>query len=121
MHSNFQQQISARCDKRRWPDEMNSRLLVRTNIVAALLSLSTASWASVDSSPTPGGIYRLKPGIYTADGSGCESPANAAIRQYDGRGISTPHSRACRAKVRIRKGNRFTVDQTCIDRGAGHG
>lgn len=86
--------------------------------IAALLATGTAL-ASVDASPKPGGVYRLKPGIYVAQGESCRSPANAVIRQYDGRGISGAHSRACRATILSRRGNRFVVDQSCIDAGAG--
>ncbi len=86
--------------------------------IAVLLAAGTA-FASVDTSPKPGGVYRLKPGIYVAKGESCRSPANAVIRQYDGRGISGAHSRACRAKILSRRGNRFVVDQSCIDAGAG--
>jgi len=75
--------------------------------------------ASVDTTPRPGGVYRLKPGIYVAKGSSCGAPANAAIRRYDGRGLSGAHSRACRATVLSRKGTRYTVSQSCIDAGAG--
>ena len=75
--------------------------------------------ASVDTSAPPGGVYRLKPGIYVAQGTDCTAPANAAIRQYDGKGLSTAHTRACNAVVRARKGSRYTVDQSCIDAGAG--
>lgn len=42
-----------------------------------------------------------------------------AIRQYDGRGISTAHSRSCVARILSRKGNTFDVSQSCIDAGAG--
>ncbi len=81
-------------------------------------AVSTAG-ASADTSPKPGGVYKLKPGIYVAEGSECGSPANAAIRQYDGKGISTAHTRECKAVVRKRKGSNYTVDQSCIDAGAG--
>ena len=83
-----------------------------------LAAISTAG-ASADTSPKPGGVYPLKPGIYVAEGSECGAPANAAIRQYDGKGISTAHTRACKATVKKRKSNSFTVDQSCIDAGAG--
>lgn len=86
--------------------------------VAALLAAGTAL-ANVDTSPRPGGVYRLKPGIYVAKGERCRSPANAVIRQYDRRGISGAHSRACRATILSQRGNRFVVDQSCIDAGAG--
>lgn len=91
-------------------------------LFAALASSAIAAvpaTASVDRSAPPGGVYRLKPGIYVAQGSGCQQPANAAIRQYDGRGISTAHSRACQAKIATRKGGAFSVIQSCLDAGAG--
>lgn len=88
--------------------------------VLAIGPVTTAgAVASVARSPTPGGIYRLKPGIYVASGSTCASPANAVVRRYDGRGISDAHSRACRARILSRRGNVFTVEQSCIDAGAG--
>ena len=98
-----------------------SPIAVRHLVLATtLLSCGLlAAHASVDTSPKPGGVYRLKPGIYVAEGSTCADPANAAIRQYDGHGLSTAHTRACKAVVRSRKGARYTVDQTCIDAGAG--
>ena len=75
--------------------------------------------ASVDTTAPPGGVYRLKPGIYVAEGTDCAAPANAAIRQYDGKGLGTAHTHACKAMVRTRKGSSYTVDQSCIDAGAG--
>lgn len=97
----------------RWP--------TRALLLGAMLCSAMAARASVDTTPPPGGVYRLKPGIYVARGSSCEAPPNAAIRQYDGRGLATAHSRACRVDVRARKGPRVTVDQSCIDSGAGPG
>jgi hypothetical protein len=85
----------------------------------ALVALAPPVQASVDPSPAPRGVYRLKPGIYVQQGVGCGAPPNAAIRQYDGRGISDPHSRACRARILSRKGSRYTVNQSCIDAGDG--
>ncbi len=79
--------------------------------------------ASVDTSAPPGGVYRLKPGIYVAKGSDCTAPANAAILAYDGKGLSGAHTRACKVTVRSRKRSdevsRYIVDQSCIDAGAG--
>jgi hypothetical protein len=87
-----------------------------------LLACAPAS-ASVDTSAPPGGVYRLKPGIYVAKGSDCAAPANAAILQYDGKGLHGAHSRACKVTVRTRKASRdetrYIVDQSCIDAGAG--
>lgn len=89
---------------------------------AGIAALGTvAATASVDTSPKPGGVYRLKPGIYAQKGASCSSPANAEIRQYDGHGISTAHTRSCRARVLSRHGKRYTVSQSCIDAGAGPG
>lgn len=90
----------------------------RFALIIAVLVAGQAT-ASVDTSAPPGGVYRLKPGIYVAEGTACGAPANAAIRQYDGKGISTAHTRACKAAVRSRKGSTYTVDQSCIDAGAG--
>ena len=92
-----------------------------TNIVLAIgmLAGATVATASVDTSPKPGGVYRLKPGIYVQKGTACASAPNAAIRQYDGRGISTAHTRACRARILSHRGNRYEVSQSCIDAGAG--
>jgi hypothetical protein len=91
------------------------------NIVLAttILTGAGAAVASVDTSPKPGGVYRLKPGIYVRKDTACASAPNAAIRQYDGRGISTPHTRACRARILSRRGDRYEVTQSCIDAGAG--
>jgi hypothetical protein len=61
----------------------------------------------------------LKPGIYVQKGTACASAPNAAIRQYDGRGISTPHTRECRARILSRRGDRYEASQSCIDAGAG--
>jgi len=98
-------------------------MLLRIGIVSGLaiatLAGSAPAVASVDRSPKPGGVYRLKPGIYVQKGVACESAPNAAIRQYDGRGISDAHTRACRARVLAHRGSRYTVSQSCIDAGAG--
>lgn len=92
-------------------------------ILGWLLLACVPASASVDTSAPPGGVYRLKPGIYVAKGSDCASPANAAILAYDGKGLSGAHSRACKVTVRSRQGNRavtrYIVDQSCIDAGAG--
>ena len=87
-------------------------------VLTALATAGTAT-ASVDRTPGPGGVYRLKPGIYVQKGVACGSAPNAAIREYDGRGISTPHTRACRARILSKRGDRYTVSQSCIDAGAG--
>ena len=99
----------------------NTLRIAGVSLLLAGLGFGTSVSASVDASPAPGGVYWLKPGVYVARGSACETAPNAAIRQYDGRGIATAHSRACKATVVARKGSRYTVDQRCIDSGAGPG
>lgn len=90
-----------------------------SGLACAVLAIGMPAAASVDTSPKPGGVYRLKPGIYVQKGSACSTAPNAAIRQYDGRGISDAHSRSCRARVLTRKGDRYTVTQSCIGAGVG--
>jgi hypothetical protein len=55
----------------------------------------------------------------------CQDPANAALRRYDGKGISTAHTRACVARVLSKRrsgyGYRYSVTQSCIDAGSGPG
>ena len=91
----------------------------KTFAVPAALALAASAAASVDTSPRPGGVYLLKPGIYVQTGVDCGSAPNAAIRRYDGRGISDAHSRACHARVLSKRGSRYEVSQSCIDAGAG--
>lgn len=95
------------------------RIGLFSSLTLAVIAGAAPAVASVDRSPKPGGVYRLKPGIYVQNGVACETAPNAAIRQYDGRGISDPHSHACRARVLARKGDRYSVSQSCIDAGAG--
>lgn len=89
--------------------------------LALALGLTAAApgVASVDPSPRPGGVYRLKPGIYVQKGSDCASAPNAAILQYDGRGLGDAHTHACRARVLSHRGNRYDVEQFCVDAGVG--
>ena len=100
---------------------MNKRWLTTAALLAAALCNVAPAMASVDTTPKPGGVYKLKPGIYVAEDAQCEDASNATIRQYDGRGISTAHTRACTVRVRGQVRNRYTVEQSCIDAGAGHG
>lgn len=98
---------------------MQKYIIRKIAVTALSLGMAATALASADMSPKPGGVYQLKPGIYVAKGSDCGSPANAAIRQYDGKGLSTAHTRACKVTVKSRKRSTYTVDQSCIDAGAG--
>jgi hypothetical protein len=93
--------------------------LLKTVAAIAGLAIASAATASVDTSPKPGGVYKLKPGIYVQKGVSCGTAPNSAIRQYDGRGISDAHSRSCRARILSRRGGSYEVSQSCIDAGAG--
>lgn len=66
-----------------------------------------------------GGVLPLKHGIFVASDVDCGSPPNAAIRRYDGVGLSGAHTRDCRATVLAHKGRAYEVDQSCIDAGSG--
>ena len=73
----------------------------------------------VEPSRDLGGVLPLKHGIFVAADVSCGDPPNAAIRRYDGQGLSGAHTRACRAKVLSKRGSTYEVDQSCIDAGAG--
>lgn len=88
---------------------------------AAMTLVTLAVNASSDESPKPGGVFQLKPGVFVANGQSCADPASAALRQYDGKGISGSATHACKAVVVKQTGNRFTVDQSCIDSATGPG
>jgi hypothetical protein len=77
--------------------------------------------AEVDTSPGPGGVFRLKPGVYVSKGQPCSDPANAAIRVYDGKGIRGSATHSCVAKLVKKMGDRYTVDESCIDAPTGAG
>jgi hypothetical protein len=88
-------------------------------VAAITIGWSTIAVASVDRSSKPGGIYRLKPGIYVQKGVGCGTAPNAAVRSYDGRGISDAHTHSCRARILSRRGAQYDVSQSCVDAGVG--
>src|SRR3546814_17729187 len=73
--------------------------------------------ASVDSSPKPGGDYRLKPGLYVQKDVTCANAPNAAIRRYDGRTISDANSQGFRDRFLNRKGDRYKVLESCVGAG----
>lgn len=98
---------------------MLPRIRIFASLALAALAVGTPASASVDSSPKPGGVYRLKPGTFVRKGVSCAHAPNSAIRQYDGRGISDAYSRGCRARILSRKGDRYTVMQSCIGAGVG--
>lgn len=60
-------------------------------------------------------VLPLQPGVYVMAGTSCANPANAAFRIFDGKGLSGSTTRGCRATVTSRDGNRWQVDQSCVD------
>src|SRR3546814_12597669 len=76
-----------------------SHIRFLSGLALVALAVGMPASASVDSSPKPGGVYRLKPGLYVQKDVACAHAPNAAIRRYDGRAISDAHSRGCRAQI----------------------
>lgn len=66
-----------------------------------------------------GGVLPLKHGIFVSAGTACGDPPNAALRRYDGEGLSGAHTHACRIKVLARHGESYDIEQSCIDAGQG--
>ena len=92
-------------------------ILLTAFVIGAMYpSLATAS---EDRSPKPGGIFKLKPGIYVDQRSTCGDPANAAIRSYDGKGIATSSTHGCRARITDRNGKSLGISQSCTNLGSG--
>jgi len=55
----------------------------------------------------------LTPGVYLREGTGCENPANASWRIWDGEGLSGSATRECRAIILSREGNEYTIRNSC--------
>lgn len=94
-------------------------------LLALAALVATPAAAEPDRSPPPGGVYKLKPGIFVSQGARCSNPPNVAIRRYDGKGINSAHSRACIARILSKRrngyGSLYKVSQSCIDAGTGPG
>lgn len=68
-----------------------------------------------------GGALPLKHGIFVSVDTPCGDPPNAALRRYDGEGLSGAHTHACQIKVIGQRGKSYDVEQSCIDAGQGPG
>lgn len=68
-----------------------------------------------------GGVLQLKHGIFVSADIPCSDPPNAALRRYDGEGLSGAHTHACRIKVVGQRGKSYDIEQSCIDVGQGPG
>lgn len=67
------------------------------------------------------GALPVARGVYVATSDSCADPAFASVRTYDGRGLGSPHTRACVARVVSTRGPVTTFDNECIDAGSGPG
>ena len=61
------------------------------------------------------GPLGLRRGVYVLEGSGCEQPANAAVRIWNGKGLSGSATRDCRTSVTSRARMRFRVSNSCVN------
>lgn len=66
-----------------------------------------------------GGVLPLKHGVFVSGGIACGDPPNAALRRYDGKGLSGAHTHACEIKVLAKQGASYEIEQSCIDAGRG--
>lgn len=57
----------------------------------------------------------LTPGVYVLEGTGCENPANAAWRVWDGTGLSGSATERCRAEVLSSSGDDYTIRNSCVN------
>ena len=75
--------------------------------------------ALIEPSRDLGGALPLKHGVFVSGDSACGDPPNAALRRYDGQGLSGAHTHACQIKVLAQHGAAYDIEQSCIDAGQG--
>ena len=80
---------------------------------------SPATASLIEPSHNLGGVLPLLQGVFVAEGSECSDPPNAAVRRYDGQGLSGAHTRACRITVLSHSGQAYDIEQSCVDAGEG--
>ena len=79
--------------------------------VSALLAPATPS---AEAAAVPKKLP-LDSGVYVAEGISCANPPNAALRVYDGTGLSGSATKDCRTTVKSKSGDTYTTDNSCID------
>lgn len=57
----------------------------------------------------------LDQGVYVLSDSGCNNPANAAVRVFDGRGFSGSATKNCRVSVTSQDGRSYEIANDCED------
>ena len=84
--------------------------VVDLRVPADLRQRAAAGRAAGDPGPVP-----LTPGVYVLEGTGCQNPANAAFRVWNGRGLSGSATKDCRATVLSRDGEIYTLRNSCVN------
>lgn len=109
----------AACDERSaTPPPQPSAPAPTPSAPAAAVPTPTAPPTS-DLSRDLGGVLPLKHGIFVSADVSCADPPNAALRRYDGQGLSGAHTHACQIKVVGQRGAAYDIEQSCIDAGQG--
>ncbi len=90
--------------------------LVTECIATGVVDETYCRTVEVDETVVP---IALDKGVYVSESQGCEDPAFAGLRTFDGRGFGSAHTRACRADVVSNAGDRYTLDNSCLDAGQG--
>jgi hypothetical protein len=110
--------VVAACDQSR-PPTQPSRPLVESASQRSSPSPAPPPRELVEPPRGLDGTLPLKKGMFVASDISCSDPPNAAIRRYDGRGLSGAHTHDCEIIVLEKSGTSYEIDQSCIDAGAG--
>jgi hypothetical protein len=102
-------------------DPGNSRPVADGSATSGSVRGSADREALIEPSRDLGGVLPLKHGIFVSAETPCSDPPNAALRRYDGEGLSGAHTHACQIKVLARHGASYDIEQSCIDAGQGPG
>ena len=70
-------------------------------------------------SPVAATVLPLTKGTYVSLSETCADPSFAGLKTFDGLGLAGAHTRECRARIVEKSGSAYTVDNSCIDAGAG--
>jgi hypothetical protein len=91
---------------------MTCRALFMTSIVAACISIPLV--ISAQNQP-----LQLERGTYVQEGVPCKDAPFAAVKSWDGVGLSGPHSSRCTTRVLSHHGQQFSVSTACAAIGDG--
>jgi hypothetical protein len=85
-----------------------------TSSIALVCAFLTATGASPAPKPLP-----LEHGVYIQKAFACKGAPNAAVRVWDGVGLSGAHSSHCTSRIVSRTATTFTMSTTCAALGDG--